>query len=165
MNGRARVVIPILFVSLVLGAALIQPACLDSAPGGADQSVTLDLSSDSARPMDLANADTGEDLAGHDIAKPILDFASTDLAGLVNCLNRAVCDPTMQFCITYNDGSQATPGKTVIGSPACYAPDTPCADNGQNMDCGCIQNDGTLGNGCQGSCVDNGDGTYVCYAQ
>jgi len=70
----------------------------------------------------------------------------------------------MQFCITYNDGSAATPGKSVFGSPACYAPDVDCADNGQNMDCGCIQNDDTLGVGCEGSCVDNGDGTFVCYA-
>jgi hypothetical protein len=164
MSARVRFAIPMLILALVLGAALIQPACMDDASSGEpDQAVSLDLATDSAH-RDLANADTGEDLAGRDIAKPVLDFAATDLAGLVNCLNRAICDPTMMFCITYNDGSQATPGKTVFGSPACYAPDTPCVDNGQMMDCGCIQNDATLGMGCQGSCVDNGDGTYVCYA-
>ena len=40
-----------------------------------------------------------------------------------------------------------------------------CADNGQQMDCGCIQNDNGLGLACQGSCVDNGDGTFDCYAK
>jgi hypothetical protein len=99
------------------------------------------------------------DMAGQSIP----DLASTDLAGLTNCYGMAVCDPTQMFCIRYYDGSQAAPGKLSFG-PACYEPGTPCADNNQNMDCGCIQNDDNLGPLCQGSCVDNMNGTFDCYA-
>ncbi len=162
----SRLGVPAALLGIALGAALLQPACDDGAKGAdPDLAVTLDLGHDAAQPEDLARADADEDLAGADQAKAILDFASTDLAGLVNCHNVAICDPTTMFCITYNDGSQDTPGKTVLGSPACYQPDTPCGDNGLPMNCDCIQNDCTLGNGCQGSCVDNGDGTFVCYAK
>jgi hypothetical protein len=165
VSRSVRVTLPFLFMGLIIALSLIGPACLNDAPTDTDAQVKLDMAHDGPGPSaDLStNADGGEDLAGADASKPILDFASGDLTGLVNCYNRAVCDPTTDFCITYNDGSQAMPGKTVLFSPACFAPDTPCADNGQQMDCNCIQNDGTLGLACQGSCVDNGDGTYVCY--
>ncbi len=167
MSRPVRVALPLVLSALIVGLALFGPACLrDPSPGDQDAAVQLDSGvGDALKSLDLRGANSGEDLAGLDLAKPILDFAATDLAGLVNCYGRAVCDPAMDFCISYNDGSEAAPGVTVFGSPACYTPDTPCADNGQAMDCGCIQNDAALGLGCQGSCIDNMDGTFVCYAQ
>ena len=56
----------------------------------------------------------------------------------------------------------------MVSGPACYEPSDTCANQGQNMDCGCIQNDSTLGPSCQGSCVTNnnpdGSTTFDCYA-
>ena len=94
---------------------------------------------------------------------PPPDLFPADIAGLTNCYGVALCDPQLMFCIKYHDGSQTTPGKTT-GGPACYSPSMSCADQQQNMDCGCIQADNALGVACQGSCVDHGDGTYDCYA-
>jgi hypothetical protein len=109
--------------------------------------------------------DLGVDLGGPDLAvRPVRDLAWSDLGGLVDCFNVAVCDPTLTFCIRYHSGSAADPG-TLSTAPACFEPGQACADNGQNMDCGCIQNDPNLGPQCQGSCVDNMDGTYECYAK
>lgn len=90
--------------------------------------------------------------------------APRDLGGLTDCFGVAICDPAQQFCIKFFDGSQAAPGNMTAG-PACFAPSDTCGNQGQNMDCGCIQNDPQLGMNCQGSCVDNGNGTYFCYAQ
>lgn len=87
-----------------------------------------------------------------------------DLAGLVNCYGVAVCDPSLHFCIQFFSGSQAAPGAPV-SSAACYQPTDTCANQGQPMTCACIQADPSLGTGCQGSCLDHGDGTYFCYAQ
>lgn len=98
-----------------------------------------------------------------DLSRPLIDLAARDLTGLFDCYGVAVCDPTMDFCIKYFNGSQANPG-TLTQPPACFMPGATCASNGQNMDCGCIQNDCVLGPQCQGSCVDNGDGTFSCYA-
>jgi hypothetical protein len=115
-----------------------------------------------------ARADGGAtpDLARQaDLARSIPDLGGSDLAGLQNCFDVSVCDPTMEFCIKYFDGSQAAPGSVATGSPACYAPSDTCANQGQNMDCGCIQADPVIGVYCQGSCVDNGDGTFSCFAQ
>jgi hypothetical protein len=122
------------------------------------------------------NVDAGHDLA-HDAAsastdgasvadasRPLLDLASSDLAGLFNCYGVAVCDPTTDFCIKYYTGSAATPGQ-LMNSPACFTPSDTCGNQGQNMDCACIQNDANLGVGCKGSCVDNMDGTFTCYAK
>jgi hypothetical protein len=90
--------------------------------------------------------------------------APRDLGGLTDCFGVAVCDPTMQFCIKFFTGSQSAPG-ALSNAPACFVPSDTCSDQGQPMDCNCIQNDPQLGLSCQGSCVDNGDGTYACYAQ
>jgi hypothetical protein len=120
-----------------------------SSEGVGDLGVTL--GPDLGAPADLATP------------RPPLDLSSTDLAGLVNCFGVAICDPRGMFCIRYHSGSMANPGTVTFG-PACYEPATACADNGQNMDCGCIQADDTLGGQCQGACVDNMNGTYECYA-
>lgn len=155
-----RVSAAVVLAAVSIGVALV--SCSDSPttmPG--DLSAVIDdLGS-----RDLGqSADAGPDLAVADAARPLLDLASTDLAGLFNCKGVAICNPTMDFCLTYYDGSQAVPGKTV-NSPACFAPTDTCTNQGQNMDCGCIQNDDSLGVNCQGSCVDNLDGTFTCYAK
>jgi hypothetical protein len=95
---------------------------------------------------------------------PSRDLAVYDLTGLVNCFGVATCDPQAMFCIRYFKGSQASPGM-MSAAPACYAPSDTCQDQGQPMNCGCIQVDATLGLGCEGSCLDRGDGTYDCFAQ
>ncbi len=103
----------------------------------------------------------GPDLAtGPDLAPPAMpDLMSTDLAGLVNCFGKTVCDPTMDFCIQLYPGSQTTPGTPT--PPACYQP-VDCM--GANMDCDCITQDPVLSTYCV-NCVDNMDGTFACYAQ
>jgi hypothetical protein len=168
MLRRVAVVLPLGLVAVSLVVGLMAPACQ-----GGEITDSQDLSAndtDLSQPInhpthDLANDDGGNggDLATVDMAKHPFDLAATDLAGLVNCYNVAICDPNMDFCIRYDDGSQAVPGKAVFGSPACFTPAVPCADNMQPMDCNCIQNDDALGMNCQGSCVDNGNGTFVCY--
>ena len=169
MARRLAVALPFALLALSLVVGLAVPACQDGGTTDPDLSAsTADLSQPLNHPVhDLAGTDGGNggDLATTtDMAKHPFDLAATDLAGLVNCYNVAICDPNMDFCIRYDDGSQAAPGKAVFSSPACFTPGTPCADNMQPMDCNCIQNDDTLGLNCQGSCVDNGDGTFVCYA-
>lgn len=145
--------------SLALFALVAAAGCvgeidppLTGTDGGADAHA-----GDLARPPDLQRT--------YDFARHIPDLGASDLTGLQNCFDVSVCDPTMEFCIKYYDGSQATPGNPVVGSPACYPPSDTCANMGQNMDCGCIQNDPMLGIYCQGSCADNGDGSFSCYAQ
>jgi len=167
-SGRARVLQTIAGV-LALAAAFIVPACLD---GGSVESSDLGLVRDGSqiadaahRTFDLSNVDSAQAPASVDMSKPVLDLTQGDLTGLFNCYNVAICAPNQMFCIKYFDGSAAAPGKLVGGSPACYEPSDTCGNQGQNMDCGCIQNDGTLGPACQGSCVDNQDGTFTCYAQ
>jgi hypothetical protein len=92
------------------------------------------------------------------------DLSSTDLAGLVDCYGGAICNPRVEFCIRYHSGSMAAPG-TVAYGPACYEPATACKDAMQNMNCGCIQGDSSLGVQCQGACVNNMNGTFECYAK
>jgi hypothetical protein len=145
-----------LFVTFV--AALTLAACSDAVPaaddGGSHQDVITDGGDDAGAqpaPPDLAAAAT-------------LDLANVDLTGLTNCFGVTVCDPTSQFCIRYNSGSQANPG-TLSTPAACFEPTDSCANQGQPMNCGCIQADTALGANCQGSCADHGDGTYDCYKQ
>jgi hypothetical protein len=128
----------------------VAPSALDGGDGGA-----VDLARGDAPRPDL--------LAPPDLARIAPDLSGADLTGLLDCFGVAVCDPTMQFCIKYYDGSQAAPGNVSAGSPACYEPSDTCANMNQNMDCGCIQNDPILGMYCQGACVDNGDGTFGCF--
>jgi hypothetical protein len=169
MPRRVSVALPLGLLTLAVLVGLAAPACQDGGGGDTDLSATpMDLSQVVTHPAhDLASNDggSGTDLASNvDMAKHPFDLAATDLAGLVNCYNVAICDPNMDFCIRYDNGSQAAPGKSVFNSPACFTPAMPCADAMQPMDCNCIQNDDALGMNCQGSCVDNGDGTFVCYA-
>jgi hypothetical protein len=142
-------------------------ACGDSAQSGADLSMAM--------PGDLAGggvdndggaggggdggAQATADLAGGGGG---IDLATLDLAGLTNCYGVAICDPNSSFCLRYNDGSQAAPGNVTSG-PACFQPSDTCANQGQPMNCSCIQADANLGTACQGSCVDHGDGTYDCF--
>ncbi len=101
---------------------------------------------------------------GVDAAKPLLDLAATDLAGLFICYGVAICDPSTDFCIKYYAGSAAVPGN-LVNSPACFTPSDTCGNQGLNMNCDCIQGDANTGTLCQGSCVDNLDGTFTCYAK
>ena len=169
MLERRPRVLYILGGAIALTIAIVVPACLDSGPSGnSDLSVVLDsaMAVDAAhRTFDLANVDSALPTTNADLSKPVLDLSQGDLTGLFNCYNVAICEPNKMFCIKYFDGTAAVPGKLVGGSPACYEPSDTCGNQGQNMDCGCIQNDGTLGPSCQGSCVDNQDGTFSCFAQ
>jgi hypothetical protein len=83
-----------------------------------------------------------------------------DLAGLVDCWGKAVCDPTSMICIKYLTGHIGDPGPA-RAAPSCYAPADGCP-NGV-FDCSCIQADPTLSMYCQGTCVDNKNGTFTCY--
>ena len=153
-----------LLVALALAAAPL--ACLGgSSVDASDMSVPAlaDLSAGPA--LDLTGADETPppDLAS-DQARPFLDLTAKDLTGLFNCYGVAVCDPNAEFCIKYFDGTKAVPGN-LVNSPACFQPSDTCGNQGQNMDCGCIQNDASLGTNCQGDCVDNADGTFNCYAK
>ncbi len=127
-------------------------------------------SSQTTPPTDDAGAADSSDMGVADQAvgppdlTPPADLFPADLEGLVNCDNKSFCDPTMDFCIRFHDGSQGTPGNLTAG-PACFKPTDDCATQGQAMDCGCIQGDPTLGVSCQGSCVDRGGGIFDCYAQ
>src|SRR5690348_13818588 len=106
-----------------------------------------------------ASAIEGDLALGPPDLTPPPDLFPADIAGMTNCFGVALCDPTQMFCIRFHSGSQGTPGN-VSGGPACYSPVDDCAAQGQQMDCGCIQNDATLGTNCQGSCVDHMDGTF-----
>ncbi len=114
--------------------------------GGGDASAATDLAMVSSQP-DLS---------------PQVDLFPADIAGLTNCYGVALCDPTVHFCIRFFGGSQTAQG-ALAGGPACYQPSDTCANQGQQMDCGCIQADPSLGVNCQGSCVDNMNGSYDCY--
>jgi hypothetical protein len=141
--------------------ALVAGGCLDPiaftddpVPGVPDAGAKLDQPGpDAAAPPAV---DLGPGAA--------VDLATLDLTGLTNCYGATVCDPAQQFCVRYHDGSQGAPGALYAG-PACFVPNTDCATLGQNMDCGCIQADDSLGAKCQGGCVDNQNGTFDCYAQ
>jgi len=102
------------------------------------------------------------DGAADQAAAAASDLAGVDLAGLVDCYGVAVCDPTMDFCLRYFDGSQGAPGKLSSG-PACFTPSDTCTNQGQPMDCNCILNDARLSMGCA-NCLDHGDGTFDCFA-
>jgi hypothetical protein len=137
-----------------LPCALLLAGCLGSAPqtdGGADAA------------SDARAADASPDAPARDLAGGPADFAGVDLAGLVLCYGAAVCDPAMQFCLRYYAGPRSAPGMLVNG-PSCFEPSDTCANLGQNMDCGCIQNDPNLQGGCA-DCLDHGDGTYDCFAR
>ena len=143
-------------------ALLLCSACAAGCVG--DVTPQSDGGTDGGRDLARGDAPAADLASAPDLARAIPDLASTDLAGLISCFGSSVCDPTMQFCIKYFDGSQAAPGNVVVGSPACYDPSDTCNNMGQNMDCGCIQNDPMLQLGCLGSCVDNGDGSFSCFA-
>lgn len=141
----------------------------DNAQSGADLSLAVPSDGGGGGPVDDDGGNAGgdgaasamPDLAGGGGA---LDLASLDLAGLTNCFGAAICNPGTSFCLRFHDGSQAQPGN-LTGGPACFEPADTCANQGQPMNCSCIQNDANLGVACQGSCVDHGDGTYDCYKQ
>jgi hypothetical protein len=150
-----RLFLPVLLVLLVVLAG-----CLDGpSDGPADQLPTdggAQAGGDSSVP-------TGDLSMGPPDLTPPPDLFPADIAGMINCHGVAICDPAIHFCIIFHSGSQATPG-SVSGGPACFEPSDACANQGQQMNCGCIQADNTLGTNCQGSCVDHMDGTYDCYA-
>ncbi len=146
-------------------ASLLLGGCLGGMPspdpaGHTDHPPQAALTTMAARGGDPV-PDPGDGADGGTVTAP---SSTPDLGGLIDCYGVAACDPNMMFCIKFYPGSQSSPG-TPTTAPACYAPDgASCADQGENMDCGCIQNDDILGPSCQ-TCVDNGDGTYSCFAQ
>ena len=133
-----------------LGAMPASDSSMGTGGGGATADTTADAGVDAP---DLAPV---ADLAPAPVAA---DLRSTDLAGLVDCFDTAVCDPTMEFCIKLHPGSTANPG--TAQRPACYQP-VDCM--GANMNCDCITQDPVLSVYCT-NCVDNMNGTYDCYAQ
>jgi hypothetical protein len=141
------------FIPICLASALgLAVGCLGSMPTGGN----------GATGGPTADAGVGGvvDLASPpDLAHQPADLRSTDLAGLVDCFEVTVCDPTMNFCIRLNSGSATNPG--TVTTPACYQP-ADCM--GANMDCDCITQDPVLSVLCA-NCVDHMDGTYDCYAQ
>jgi hypothetical protein len=143
-----------------ISAALLA-GCLGSSPD--DGGLGQDLGADAAGDGSGAHSDGGLPTPVDSGLIGNLDFSNADLTGLTNCYGATVCDPTSSFCIRFYNGSAAAPG-TLGGGPACYEPSDTCGNQGQNMDCGCIQADPILGAECQGSCVDHMDGTYDCYA-
>jgi hypothetical protein len=144
------------------------PACLSESPSltaGGDLGTvfTPDLGTKNTESQARPDMAGREDLASPpDMAQRRTDLASTDLAGLFLCYGVAICSPTTDFCIKYHSGSQGVPG-SLVNSPACFTPSDTCANQGQQMNCGCIQADATLGPSCQGACIDNQDGTFDCY--
>lgn len=160
-------------LALPLLAALVAPlavACLGDmtrpvggTPGpGGGVDAGIGPHTEGLQPPDLGPSSGPDDLAPRPIAR--LDLAGADLAGLTDCFGYAVCDATTMFCIRYHDGDEQAPGKMPY-APSCYQPTDTCDNMGQGFDCGCIQNDPVLGIPCQGSCVDNNNGTFDCYAR
>jgi hypothetical protein len=150
-------------------AMLIVAACGDSAQSGADLSMSAMNDAGGGGADEDGGPGSGVDGGMQSMADLAggggsIDLASLDLAGLTNCYGVAICDPNAAFCIRFHDGSQAAPGNVTSG-PACFEPSDTCANQGQPMNCSCIQADSNLGVTCQGSCVDHGDGTYDCYKQ
>jgi hypothetical protein len=148
-------------------------ACLGSDPATPDGSVSgvgTGGSPDGGGPLPAGN--TNDDGGGSVLPTPLdggtvnasVDLAALDLGGFTNCYGVAICDPGAAFCIRFWDGSQAAKGN-LVGGPACYEPTDTCANQGQPMNCSCIQADTNLGVACMGSCVDHQDGTYDCYKQ
>jgi hypothetical protein len=154
----------------VRAAALIvlMAGCLGGGGGDAPDGGAVELgASDDSGGVTPSNDDGGggpPTPLDSGMAPGMSDLAALDLAGLTNCYGVAICDPGSSFCIRYFAGSQATPGNAA-GGPACYQPSDTCANQGQPMNCSCIQADSNLGPSCQGSCVDHNDGTYDCYAK
>jgi hypothetical protein len=148
--------------ALLLIAALLTTGCLDPLPSGAGATQDgghVSATSDGGRGD--GGDDGGGDGGGGDGGTPTM---SNTPPGTIDCYGAAACDPATAFCIKYYAGSQSAPGAIASG-PACYEPSDTCANQGQAMDCGCIRNDAVLGPACAGGCVDNGNGTYVCFAQ
>lgn len=144
---------------------LVLAGCLGDGPAGTmgpapapNDSVRTPVESHALVPQ---AADRG---APNDLGTPPPSPSPRDLGGLTDCFGVAVCDPAQQFCIKFFAGSAAAPGALSAG-PACFVPSDTCTNQGQPMNCACIQADAQLGMSCQGSCADNGDGTYFCYAQ
>jgi hypothetical protein len=145
-------------------ATLALTGCLGSAPDATDGGGTMhQLTNDGGSDGGSSATDSGVPTPIDSGTGGTIDFSNADLTGLTNCYGVTACDPNEAFCIRFYAGSQTTPG-SLAGGPACYEPSDTCANQGQNMDCGCIQADPILGVACQGSCVDHMDGTYDCYA-
>ena len=167
MNDKSRTgsahVMRAVYVVLLIG--VVVTTLVVSCIGGSSSMVAdmLATSRDMSGAGDAAKGPVDGALAV-DAAKPLLDLAATDLAGLFNCYGVAICDPTTDFCIKYYTGSAADPGN-LVNSPACFTPSDTCGNQMLNMNCDCIQNDANTGLLCQGSCVDNADGTFNCYAK
>lgn len=144
-------------------ATLALTGCLGSAPDATDGGTMHQLTNDGGSDGGAPTSDSGVPTPVDSGTIGNIDFSNADLTGLTNCYGATACDPNQAFCIRFYAGSQAAPG-SLAGGPACYEPSDTCANQGQNMDCGCIQNDPVLGVACQGSCLDHMDGTYDCYA-
>ncbi|HEY2747141.1 MAG TPA: hypothetical protein VGL86_21105 [Polyangia bacterium] len=155
----APTAVSIAVIGAVTGAmGLAAGGCLGSMPSSAASGTGGNAAPASGG--DDAGVAAPDLASGPDLAPaPMPDLASTDLAGLVDCYGKAVCDPTMEFCIRLYPGSATTPGTPQ--PPACYQP-VDCM--GANMNCDCITQDATLSAYCA-NCVDHMDGTYDCYAQ
>jgi hypothetical protein len=140
-------------LALLTTAALA--ACLGSAdrPGPASPSTSRD-------PMTPIATVTSRHDDPPDLGEAPDLTPRPDLAGLVDCWGKAVCDPTSMICIKYLTGHIGDPGPA-RAAPSCYAPNDGCP-NGV-FDCACIQADPTLSLYCQGTCVDNKNGTFTCY--
>jgi len=139
--------------------ALLATAALAACLGSAERPTASSPSRDSMTPTVLAAptslGDHAPDLGGGPDMTP-----RPDLTGLVDCWGRALCDPTSMICIKYLTGHVGDPGPA-RAAPSCYAPNDGCP-NGV-FDCACIQADPTLSLYCQGTCVDNKNGTFTCY--
>jgi hypothetical protein len=149
--------LPVLALLTLVGCGGSSADPLDAAVSHAD-------TQDGGSAVDGGDTDAGASARPDGSTRGGIDLASVDLTGLVNCYGVAICDPNLHFCIRYHDGSQGTPGNLTAG-PACFDPSDTCANQGQPMNCSCIQADANLGTACQGSCVDNMNGTYDCYAK
>jgi len=135
-------------------APAVEPAPPATASGKADGVELRPLEHASFAPDAPELPDAGAS-PSPDLARP-----RADLMGLVDCFGSAVCDPTAMICIKYLNGTTGNPGG-LRTSPSCYAPNDPCA--GGNYDCACIQADPALAMFC-GTCIDNRDRTFTCYA-
>jgi hypothetical protein len=91
----------------------------------------------------------------------MLSAPKSDLTGLTDCFGFAACDPANMLCIKYLNGSTGNPGLPRM-APSCFAPADGCPNGVLN--CACIQADQALALNC-GTCIDNGNNTYTCYAQ
>src|SRR5579862_2286631 len=121
-----------------LAFALALAGCLDPAPTGPSPGhgpTTAHAAQEHA--LQPAGGAPMTPAPSPDLGSP--PSSGKDFGGLTDCFGVAICDPTMQFCIKFYSGSQAAPGM-LTNPPACFAPSDTCANQGQAMDCGCIQN-------------------------